>query len=208
MRVLGFVLALLAWMLVATVALAEEGRWQKLVNDPACVVWNGHPQEIELVSWSGACANGKAQGRGTVAWRYVEDGEWKTEKYIGEMKDGNQHGRGVAVFANGDRYEGGYKDGMMHGRGSVVWANGNRYEGEFEDHKKHGRGVFLWLNGDRYEGDWRNGKAHGRGTHYFADGRECEGDWREDNLIGKGRGWSDGHRMKCYLEDDTITFSD
>ncbi len=87
MRVPGFVLVLLAWMLAAQVALADEhSRWQKLENNPACVVWNPYPQEQETVTWSGACANGKAQGRGTLVWRYVEEWErrearWKTASY-------------------------------------------------------------------------------------------------------------------------------
>ncbi len=62
MRVLGFVLALLAWMLAAQVALAEEGSWQRLDNNPGCAVWNPYPLGQETATWSGACGNGKAQG--------------------------------------------------------------------------------------------------------------------------------------------------
>ncbi len=100
-RVLGVLaVALVAWALTATAAVAE-GRWQQLENDPSCSVWNAHPNPSETVTWSGACVNGKAQGRGAQVWRYSEDGEWKTEKYTGEMKDGKKHGRGVLVGANG-----------------------------------------------------------------------------------------------------------
>ena len=116
MRVLGFVLALLAWMLAATVALAEEGRWQELENNPACFVWNPYPQEQETVTWSGACADRTAQGTGTLVWRFFEDREWKESRY--------------------------------------------------------------------------------------------EGDWREDRLLGTSRGWSNGRVMKCYLDGNTITFTD
>ncbi len=49
MRVLGFVLALLAWMLASQVAWAEEGRWQALENNPDCVVWDGDPLDEERV---------------------------------------------------------------------------------------------------------------------------------------------------------------
>ncbi len=125
MRVLGFVLALLAWTLVAQVAWAEESRWQALENNPDCVVWNANPQEEETVTWSGACANGKAQGHGTALWRSVEDGEWKEIRYEGDYKDGKRHGRGVYVGANGDRYEGDWKDGKAHGRGVEMWADGS-----------------------------------------------------------------------------------
>ncbi len=170
MRVLGSVLALLAWILAEQVALAEEGRWQALENNPACVVWNPNPQEQETVTWSGACANGKVQGRGTQVWRFVEDGEWKESRYEGGMKDGKFHGRGVYVWANGDRYEGDYKNGKEHGRGVYVWGPDTEWAG------------------DRYEGEFKDNQLHGRGTFYFTDGRECEGDWREGNLIGTFRG--------------------
>ena len=105
-KVLGVpVAALVAWVLTATAAVAE-GRWQQLENNPSCVVWNGNPQLNETVTWSGACASTKAQGRGTQVWSYLEDDEWKKGEYTGEMKDGKEHGRGVYVWANGDRYEG------------------------------------------------------------------------------------------------------
>ncbi len=86
-KVLGvLVAALVAWALAATVAFAEHGRWQTLENNPSCVVWNVEPQLNLTVMWSGACVNGKAQGRGTQVWRYLEDEEWKETKYTGDMK--------------------------------------------------------------------------------------------------------------------------
>ena len=135
----GVIVLVLALTLPAPV-LAEDGRWQKLENNPACVVWNGNPHEQETVTWSGACANGKAQGRGTEVWRYFEDGEWKESKYEGGMKDGKKHGPGV-----------------------YVWASGNRYEGDYKDDKLHGRGTYHFANGDECEGDWREGKLLGTG---------------------------------------------
>ncbi len=153
---------LLTWTLAAQVALAEEGRWQALENNPACVVWNGDPLEQETVTWSGACANGKAQGRGTEVWRYFEDGEWKESKYEGGMKDG----------------------------------------------KKHGPGVYVWASGNRYEGDYKDDKLHGRGTYHFANGDECDGKWREGRLLGTGRGWKNGCVMKCYMDGNTMKWTD
>ncbi len=52
MRVLGFLITLLAWMLASQLAFAEESRWQALENNPDCVVWNGEPQEIETVIYA------------------------------------------------------------------------------------------------------------------------------------------------------------
>ena len=113
-KVLGvLVSALVVWALTATAVLAEEGRWQPLENNPSCVVWNPYPQPNETVVWSGACANGKAHGRGTLVWRHLQ----QEERYEGEFWTGKKHGRGVLVWANGDRYNGDFSDGELHGRG-------------------------------------------------------------------------------------------
>ncbi len=156
-KVLGLLVAALgAW---GSAAQADEhGRWQQLENNPSCVVWNDYPQLNVTVTWSGACVNGKVQGRGAQVWRYLEDGEWKTEKYTGEMKDGKEHGRGVWVGADGDSYDGDWKDGKEHGHGVYVWGPdsewaGDRYEGEYRDGERHGRGVYVWADGNRYEGE-------------------------------------------------------
>ncbi len=199
-------------------AFAEEGRWRELENNPACVVWKPYPVEEEKVTWSGACANGKAQGRGTQVWRYVEDGEWKEIRYEGDFKDGKRdgrgkftneygvyegdfkddkfNGRGVFVGADGNRYEGDWKDGKEHGRGVWGGANGDRYEGDFKDGKKHGRGVYVWgpnsgPAGDRYEGDYKDGEMHGRGVYVWGPSSEWAGDRYEGEWkVGKmhGRG--------------------
>jgi hypothetical protein len=46
--------ALLTWTLAAQVVLADEhSGWQKLENNPDCVVRNLYPKEQETVTWSG-----------------------------------------------------------------------------------------------------------------------------------------------------------
>ena len=192
-KVLGELMAaLVVW---GSAAQAEEqGRWQVLENNPSGVGWNAYPQLNDTVTRSGACMNGKAPGRGAQVWRHLEDEEWKESKYTAEMKDGKGHGRGVLVFANGDRsdrYEGDWKDGKRHGRGVKVWANGDRYEGEFRDGNRTGRGVLVWgpnskWAGDRYEGDWKDGKRTGRGIIVFANGNRYEGDFRDNKYNGRG----------------------
>ena len=127
-KIIGVMVAALvacALTATATAALAEEGRWQQLENNSSCSVWNANPNPSETVTWSGACANGKAQGRGTQVWRYLDDEEWKEQIYTGEMKDGKEHGRGIFVYASGNRYEGDFKDGNFDGRGVYVTASGN-----------------------------------------------------------------------------------
>ena len=48
------------------------------------------------------------------------------QKYVyeGEKKDGDatlQHGKGKAVYPNGDEYEGEYKEGKRDGQGTYMW---------------------------------------------------------------------------------------
>ena len=115
-RALGVLVATL--MVWGSAAQAEEhGRWQQLENNPSCSVWNPNPHPRSAVTWSGACVNGKAQGRGAQDWRYLEDEEWKAEKYTGVMKDGKYHGRGVLVTADGDICEGDWREGRLLGMG-------------------------------------------------------------------------------------------
>ncbi len=83
--------------MAGAVAFAAEGRWRELEYNPACVVWTPYPQEQETVTWSGACTDGKVQGRGTLEWRYFEDEEWKERRYEGETKDGKMDGHGKST---------------------------------------------------------------------------------------------------------------
>jgi hypothetical protein len=115
-RALGVLVATL--MVWGSAAKADEhGRWQQLENNPSCSVWNPNPHPRNTVTWSGACVDGKAQGRGAQDWRYLEDEEWKAEKYTGVMKDGKYHGRGVLVTADGDICEGDWREGRLLGMG-------------------------------------------------------------------------------------------
>ncbi len=85
---IAILLCLAVWPGTTYGQAGEQGRWQVLENNPSCVVWNVEPQLNLTVMWSGACVNGKAQGRGTQVWRYLEDEEWKETKYTDDMKCG------------------------------------------------------------------------------------------------------------------------
>ena len=65
-----FLGVLVAALLMASMAQADEhGHWQQVENKANCAVWNDDPQPKQTVTWSGACATGKAQGHGKKAWR-------------------------------------------------------------------------------------------------------------------------------------------
>jgi hypothetical protein len=127
----------------------HAGAW---ISDSSvgCQVWNPHPQLDETVQWTGACANGFAQGRGAAQW----------------LKSG------VPFEAD----EGEWRAGRQAGYGSQVWSGG-RYEGELLDGEPHGRGVLI-LQRLRYEGDFRNGKPNGTGT-LFTRSESFRGVWTD-----------------------------
>jgi MORN repeat len=146
--------ALVSALAIATAALA--GDW--IVDaSVGCRVWNPHPGPDETIRWSGACANGYAQGRGAAQWF-----------------------RSNLPFESD---EGEWREGRQIGYGTQVWPTG-RYEGELLDGEPHGTGV-LTLQGARYDGAFRNGRPNGAGTLSQGDvvyaGTWTDGCFRDGN---------------------------
>ena len=65
--------------------------------------------------------------------------------YVGELKDGKPHGKGIYIWKNGTKYEGEWKDGERYGQGRFTFTDGSKYVGEFKDGK-------VW-NGTVYKGN-------------------------------------------------------
>jgi hypothetical protein len=62
-------------------------------------------------------------------------------------------------------YEGDMLEGEPHGKGRGVRANGEIYTGEWQDGEPHGYGALSSADGELiYEGEWRHGMMHGRNT--------------------------------------------
>jgi hypothetical protein len=169
----------------ASHAPTSSGRWVRTL-DGGCLVWDPLPQPEETITWSGACVEGKASGRGTEVSRYRVDGTRKEERYTGDMLGGRLHGHGTLLYDNGDRYEGEYAQSKRVGRGTYTHANGDRYEGEFTNDRRTGRGTFTYHQGGRYEGDFVNGLFEGAGTFTFPDGSRYEGRFKNGMANGPG----------------------
>ncbi len=91
---------------------------------------------------------------------------------------------GTATHPNGQKYVGEFKDGNSHGKGVHTWPDGSKYVGEHKDGKKHGQGVRTWPDGDKYVGGYKNGKRHGYGVYTKADGRVIrKGTWVYDEFL-------------------------
>ena len=56
----------------------------------------------------------------------------------------------VTLVSQTGTYIGDWKNGLQHGKGSAVYLNGNQYGGEFKHGLKNGYGEFIVINGDRY----------------------------------------------------------
>jgi hypothetical protein len=145
--------ALAAWLLIA-IAAAHAGAWISDAHS-ACQVWDPNPQIDESVVWSGSCAKGRAEGRGTAQW--VKAGT-AIETDSGEWLNGRQNGKGVQTWSTG-RYEGDLANGEPNGRGVLSMAK-LRYEGQFSDGKPNGVGT-LTEGDETVQGTWKDGCLQG-----------------------------------------------
>lgn len=114
-------------------------RWQAVENLSDCAVWNPFPQARETVLWTGACLDGRANGRGVETWRYYLQGVWREEVYRGPLVNGRSHGYGAFDGVFGD-YVGSWSNGVFHGCGVLTLADGSVFEGEFVNGEFTGEG--------------------------------------------------------------------
>ena len=140
-----------------------SGGWIKddLTN---CAVWStDKPSDDEAVSWSGACVDGKASGRGVLVW-WDDDG--LLGRYTGEVNEGKLNGEG-RIFLRADdgenfhEYMGRFADSKPIGKGFLRTAQGARFLGEVIDGVQHGKGVLLTKDGWLIKGEIKDGKGVG-----------------------------------------------
>jgi hypothetical protein len=146
--------AALAASVVLGASAARAGAWIAAAKD-GCQVWDPNPQLEETVTWSGACANGHAEGPGTVQWI---KGNAAIETDEGEWRGGRQTGKGAQTWPSG-RYDGDLANGEPNGRG-VLTLQKLRYEGEFRDGKPSGIGN-LTAGSETVQGVWKDGCLQG-----------------------------------------------
>ena len=143
----------IAAMIVASSAFAQPK--EEWIADPktGCKVWDQSPLPKETITWSGACRDGLATGRGVVQW-YLDGKPGERDEV--EMANGKMNGHGVIRYRLGDIYAGDLQNGQQNGHGVYTYANGNRYDGEWRDDKPNGHGTYTSA-GKTYAGNWTNG---------------------------------------------------
>jgi hypothetical protein len=109
-------------------------------------------------------------------------------KYVGEWKNGRQHGSGKRVYMpSGCIYDGEWVDDKRHGHGVYTWPHGETYVGEYQNDDRHGSGKYVFASGCIYDGDWVDDEMHGRGVHTWPDGGKYVGEWKNSKRHGSGK---------------------
>ena len=103
----------------------------------------------------------------------------------------------VLLYPNGDRYEGEFRDGQPHGRGILYYSNGNKHLGQFVNARREGPGKLVLRSGAEYVGNFRTDQRSGEGRMRFSNGNEYDGEWRNDRQEGKGTlAFTNGNRYR------------
>ena len=126
--------------------------------------------------------------------------------YHGERdEDGNKHGRGVQLWANGTKYYGYWINNKVNKKGKLIHKEGDVYEGEWVDFKAEGYGTYTTLNGTKYEGYWLADKQHGKGMEEWPEGNMYIGEYSQGVKNGKGKFiWNDGAIYQGDFVNKTI----
>ena len=120
-------------------------------------------------------------------WR-KEGNEEKNIKYKGEIVNGRPNGKGsrnyIKYLTKGSKYIGDWKDGKQHGQGTFIYSDGKKYTGEWKDGEFwNGKGVkFKHTHREIFFGEWKDGKLHGQGKILFGDGAMWIGKFKDGKL--------------------------
>ena len=101
-------------------------------------------------SYTGDWLNDKQHGHGV--YQFANGG-----RYEGEFREGEFNGEGtLRNQAKEDddivEYVGHWVSSLPHGRGTALYKNGDKYEGTFERGERNGNGAYWFNRHFRYEG--------------------------------------------------------
>lgn len=170
---------------LALLVLGLDAAAANYVGKPDCRILNYKVDHGDYVTWSGACVDGHAHGKGVLQlfhWREAAGG------YDGVIEHGLLQGEGEQFFVNGDSYKGVFRDGKPNGMGVYRHADGTSVSGEFIDGDvvAGSQVVCMYPGGDRYTGGWRDGMPDGQGERHYALGGNYQGGWKNGEFSGQG----------------------
>jgi|GEM_PF-1679034 len=124
--------AIAAAVFAACVVAPAVSRAADWIKDPqtGCATTNPFPNPSESIRWSGACADGKLEGRGTLVW-YRNGVE--TERNDGTFRLGEMDGYAVTRYPDGNVVHGQYKQGQRHGSFMTIRAGGEYVSASYAD---------------------------------------------------------------------------
>ena len=142
--------------------------WMELENQPGCYFWPPSMLNTAAATWTGACADGLAEGNGTMTGFYDVDDDFRISyTATGHIQRGKPNGQWVVeVNVNMDNsssnqlWKGPFVDGKTHG----VWIergadDGTVSEVSYVDDLLHGKWVTRYPDGDVHETTYVNGEA-------------------------------------------------
>ena len=117
----------------------------------------------------------------------LKDGWNITINYVGEIKNGQPNGLGLAIYTNDFalRYAGNFLNGLYNGKGALLFKDGTFLSGEWKNGKLNGKGAYLSKDGDLYVGYFVDGKKNGKGTFIFANKSLLTGEMKNDTYEGR-----------------------
>lgn len=118
--------------------------------------------------YEGEWKNDLPCGHGVMGWA-GEGGQFYSEVYDGQWRDGVAEGDGVSMYIRfypGTSNSSSQVDEPLISPVLYAPPQGcilNVYKGEYERSQRHGYGVFYYADGSSFRGEWVNGAKYGRG---------------------------------------------
>ena len=163
----------------------------ELIDHPECYVWNDDLREGEIMTWSGKCSDGFAQGKGTLITTALYEGTAYTNKgeEKGYFQNGKRHGHWIELPLDEIVKQGPYVNGKRHGhwvyRYYKYYYTLYEEKGPYVNGKKHGHWVIQDSHPEMVlEGPYVDGKKHGHWVQHYADGSVGGGSYVDDKRHG------------------------
>ncbi|MCU0847137.1 MAG: hypothetical protein MUD12_04550 [Spirochaetes bacterium] len=118
-------------------------------------------------------------------------------KYVGEFKNGKQHGQGTLLSSDGKTIQKGtWLNGVffgvctagncINGQGSFTTIDGSKFIGQWKNGKPNGQMTYTNTVGDKYIGQYKDGVRNGKGTFIDHYGDSYVGQWKDGKYNGQG----------------------